>query len=76
MLKVLLVEDNRVFREAFKQNLCESFPSILIEEAGDSDETFLEDQWKSPPSHLHGYAFARHEWPSVDSKDKEAVPRY
>ena len=48
MLKVLLVEDNHVFREAFKQNLCESFPSILIEEAGDSDEALQKINGSSP----------------------------
>ena len=38
MVKVLLVEDNQIFREAFKQNLCQDFPSLIIEEAGSSEE--------------------------------------
>ena len=38
MLRVLLVEDNQTFRKAFKQNLCEAFPSLIIEEAADGDE--------------------------------------
>lgn len=33
MLRVLLVEDNPVFREAFKMSLHERFPSMTIEEA-------------------------------------------
>ena len=38
MLKVLIVENNRVFREAFKSDLGRRFPSMVIEEAGDSGE--------------------------------------
>ena len=38
MLRVLLVEDNHIFREAFKENLCDRFPSMLIEEAVNGDE--------------------------------------
>ncbi len=38
MLRVLLVEDNRVFRKAFKENLKLHFPSMLITEAENSDE--------------------------------------
>jgi DNA-binding NarL/FixJ family response regulator len=38
MLKVLIVEDNRIFREAFKKGLLDYFPSMVIEEAADGDE--------------------------------------
>lgn len=38
MLSVLLVEDNRVFRKAFKENLKLHFPSLLIEEEENSDD--------------------------------------
>jgi YesN/AraC family two-component response regulator len=38
MLRVLLVEDNRIFRDAFKENLCQHFPAMIIEEAADGDE--------------------------------------
>jgi YesN/AraC family two-component response regulator len=38
MLKVLLVEDNHIFREAFKENLHGYFPSMVIEEAANGDE--------------------------------------
>jgi DNA-binding NarL/FixJ family response regulator len=38
MLKVLIVEDNRIFREAFKQGLLDYFPFMVIEEAANSDD--------------------------------------
>ncbi len=48
MLRVLIVEDNRIFREAFKQRLCEHFPSIVVEEAVNSEEA-LQKINKNPP---------------------------
>ena len=38
MLRVLIVEDNRIFREAFKKGLLDCFPSMVIEEAANGDE--------------------------------------
>jgi DNA-binding NarL/FixJ family response regulator len=38
MVNILLVEDNRFFREEFKKRLLEYFPTLVIEEAGDGDE--------------------------------------
>ncbi len=38
MLRVLIVEDNRIFREAFKKGLLDYFPFMVIEEAGNGDE--------------------------------------
>jgi DNA-binding NarL/FixJ family response regulator len=38
MPRVLIVEDNRIFREVFKQRLCDHFPSIVIEEAANGNE--------------------------------------
>jgi DNA-binding NarL/FixJ family response regulator len=38
MLKVLIVEDNRIFREAFKKGLLDYFQSMVIEEAANSDD--------------------------------------
>ena len=38
MLRVLIVEDNRIFREAFKKRLGDHFPSIVVEEVGSGDE--------------------------------------
>ena len=38
MLRVLIVEDNRIFREAFKKGLVDYFPSMVIEEARNGDE--------------------------------------
>ena len=38
MLNVLIVEDNRIFREAFKKGLLDYFPSMVIQEAANGDE--------------------------------------
>ena len=38
MLKVLIVEDNRFFREAFKKGLLDYLPSMVIEEAANGEE--------------------------------------
>jgi len=40
MLKILVVEDNPVFRESFKQSLSSRFRSIVIEEAVSGEEAF------------------------------------
>ena len=38
MLSVLLVEDNRIYRETFKDNLRQHFPVVSVSEAGNADE--------------------------------------
>jgi YesN/AraC family two-component response regulator len=38
MLRVLLVEDNQTYRKAFKENLRDHFPSMLIDEAENGEE--------------------------------------
>jgi len=38
MLRVFIVEDNRLFREAFKTVLQDRLPSLVIEEAGNGEE--------------------------------------
>ncbi len=38
MLRVLLVEDNRIYREAFKESLGDHFPSMVIDEAATGEE--------------------------------------
>ena len=38
MLRVLLVEDNRNYRRVFKDNLCELFPSMIVDEAENGEE--------------------------------------
>ncbi len=50
MLRVLLVEDNRNFREAFKENLCQHFPALLVEEAENGEEAL--QQINAAPPHL------------------------
>ncbi|MBI4596525.1 MAG: response regulator transcription factor [Candidatus Tectomicrobia bacterium] len=48
MLRVLLVEDNNIFREAFMENLSQHFPSLVIEEAVNSDEALQKINRASP----------------------------
>ncbi len=50
MLRVLIVEDNRNFREIFRNQLYEYFPSIVIEEAENGEEAW--QKMKGTPSHL------------------------
>ncbi len=50
MVRVLLVEDNRNFREAFKLNLCELLPNLLIDEAENADEAL--QKVNAAPPHL------------------------
>jgi len=38
MLRVLIVEDNHIFRESFKESLHDRFPSMVIEEAANGEE--------------------------------------
>ena len=48
MLKVLLVEDNRIYREAFKDNLLQHFPAMSIVEAENADQA-LQKIKATPP---------------------------
>ena len=50
MLKILVVEDNPVFRESFKQSLSSRFRSIVIEEAESGEEAL--EKVKINPPHL------------------------
>ncbi|HVP77209.1 MAG TPA: response regulator transcription factor [Thermodesulfobacteriota bacterium] len=50
MLRVLIVEDNHIFLEAFKKGLVDYFPSMAIEEAGNADEALK--KIKGSPPHL------------------------
>jgi len=64
MFRVLLVEDNRIFRKMFKEILRQHFPSMLIEEAqtgkdaidklgGDpSPPTPPSSAWAAPVGHI------------------------
>jgi len=49
MLKVLLVEDNRIYREAFKDNLIQHFPAMSIVEAENADQA-LQKIKATPPN--------------------------
>ncbi len=48
MLKILLVEDNRIYREAFKESLSQHIPRVHIEEAENGDEALKKIQ-EAPP---------------------------
>jgi YesN/AraC family two-component response regulator len=48
MLRVLIVEDNRIFREAIKKRLDDSFRFIVVEEAANGEEA-LQKINKAPP---------------------------
>jgi DNA-binding NarL/FixJ family response regulator len=41
MLKVLLVEDNRIYREIFKDRLRQHFPLMSFAEAGNAEEALI-----------------------------------
>jgi two-component system response regulator YesN len=50
MLRVLLVDDNRSYREAFKENFCRHFPTLLIDEAENGEEAL--QKINAAPPHL------------------------
>jgi two-component system response regulator YesN len=50
MLRILLVEDNRVYRRALKENLSKHFPSMVIDEAVDGEEAL--QKMNATPPHL------------------------
>lgn len=48
MKRVLLVEDNQTYRKAFKENLCEHFPSLDVDEAENGEEALQKIRAVSP----------------------------
>ena len=48
MLRALIVEDNRIFREAIKKRLDDNFPSMVVEEASNSEEALQKINRASP----------------------------
>ena len=48
MLRVLIVEDNKIFREVLKRRLDDNFQSIVVEEAANSEEALQEINKGSP----------------------------
>ena len=50
MVRVLLVEDNQIYREAFKESLSQHFPTLLIDEAENGDEAL--QKINAAPPHL------------------------
>ena len=51
MIHVLIVEDNHIFREAFREVLQERLPSLVIEEAGNGEEA-LQRIKEAPPDFI------------------------
>ena len=48
MVRVLIVEDQTIFREELKKRLRDHFPSMVVEEAGDGDEAWQKIS-RTPP---------------------------
>jgi DNA-binding NarL/FixJ family response regulator len=48
MLRVLIVEDNKIFREAIKKRLKDDFPSMVVEDAANSEEALQKINRASP----------------------------
>jgi DNA-binding LytR/AlgR family response regulator len=72
MLKTLIVEDNRIFQEAFKKGLLDYFPSMAIEEAANGEEALQKIKADSPDLS----PFAGSQWPSTHPKGKKRLPGY
>ena len=53
--RVLIVEDSTLFRQLFKEMLCDRFPSVEIYEAIDGEEALLQVETLCPQSYLHGH---------------------
>jgi two-component system, response regulator YesN len=49
MLRVLIVEDNRVYREEFKESLCRHFPFMAVEKAENAKEALQKIDGNPPP---------------------------
>ena len=49
MLRVLIVEDNHVYRREFKESLCRHFAFIAVEEATNAEEALQKINGNPPP---------------------------
>jgi DNA-binding NarL/FixJ family response regulator len=47
-LRILIVEDNKIFREAIKKRLEDDFPSMVVEEAANGEEALQKINRASP----------------------------
>ena len=48
MFQILIVEDNAPFRQSLREMLCEQFPAMGIEEAGDGEDALDKIENLSP----------------------------
>jgi DNA-binding NarL/FixJ family response regulator len=48
VLRILLVEDNRIYRETFRDSLRQHFPVVSVSEAGNADEALHKIQAEPP----------------------------
>jgi YesN/AraC family two-component response regulator len=48
MLRILIVEDNKIFREALKKRLDDNFKSMVVEEAANGEEALQKINKASP----------------------------
>ncbi len=48
MLRVLIVEDNLIFRGTFRKRLNDNFPSLVVEEASSGDEALQKVKGAQP----------------------------
>jgi two-component system, response regulator YesN len=75
MLRVLIVEDNRFFREAFSTSLHERIPSIVIDEAGNGEEALQRTNGTSPDLIFTDMRLAGMNGLEIAQKIKKDFPR-
>ena len=54
MTKILIVEDNALFRETLKDSIIAEFPEIQVELAANGKEALIKVDWFRPQSHFYG----------------------
>ncbi len=75
MLRVLIIEDNQVFREAFKQVLQERLSSVVIEEAGNGEEAMERINAANPDLIFTDYRLGSMSGLELAQKIKKEFPR-
>jgi two-component system response regulator YesN len=75
MVRVLIVEDNRFFREAFSTSLHERIPSVVIEEAGNGEEALQRINGTPPDLIFTDMRLAGMNGLDLSQKIKKGFPR-